>query len=164
MPPQISDFPPESSGLDAISDCDLELAKPDGLADEVVCAASQRRDCGIEVHIAGDDNHYRLWLPFLIFDQRIEPGPVRQVDVLQYGYRLLGVKSFQCRCHRAGFERLVSPCTKRLAQRVANCRVVINDQNPLFWHAGEFYYIARARVARKGRLASRPFKSAFREG
>jgi len=131
---QITNLAPESAGLDPVADGDLEFAEPDRFGYEIVGAAAQRRDRVFELDITRDHNHDGLRLALLVFEQGVESGSVRQIDVLQHRRGPLCVEGLQRRGHRRGFERVVSPSAQRFGQREANRRVVINHQHFLFWH------------------------------
>src|SRR5262249_44535405 len=73
LPAQVANFTPEPAGLDSVPDCDLEFAESDRLADEIVCAAAQRRNRVFELDIAGDHYHAGLRLSFFLLEQSVEP-------------------------------------------------------------------------------------------
>jgi hypothetical protein len=106
---QITNLAPESAGLDPVADGDLEFAGPGRLGYEFVGAAAQRRDRVFELDITRDRNHDGLRLALLVFEQGVESGSVRQIDVLQHHRGPLRVEGLQRRSYRRGFERVVSP-------------------------------------------------------
>ena len=85
--------------------------------------------------ITRDHNHDGLRLALLVFEQGVESGSVRQIDVLRHRRGPFRVEGLQRRGHRRGFERVLSPSAQRFGQRVANRRVVINHEHFLFWHS-----------------------------
>jgi len=101
----------------------------DGLADEVVCAAAQRRDGVLDDDRARDHDDHGLGLAALYLAQGVEPRAVREVYVEQDGRRLLGLEDSDAGGDRAGLGRLIAPALERLGQRPADGRVVIDDQN-----------------------------------